>query len=139
MNKKITNQLLRNGKSTISEKIWLKTLKVFYKSFVKNHEKVINRALINITPLLKVKQLKQKRKRSQLKEFPYIISKKSRISLALKFFLNKTKNKSEIKTHQKLFTDLVAIVIKSGVNINKRKSLYEYAFTKKKYFYYRWF
>lgn len=88
---------------------------------------------------MKVKQLKQKRKRSQLKEFPYIIKKQTRVSLALKFFLDKTTNKSEIKTHQKLLTDLVATATKSGANITKRKSLYEYAFTKKKYFYYRWF
>ncbi len=139
MNSKIINQLLLNGKTTISEKIWLKSVKFFYKSFVKNHKKVINQVIIKITPLLKVKQLKQKRKRSQLKEFPYIVNKKNRILLALKFFLNKTKTKNEIKTHKKLVTELLAIANNSGVSINKRKSLYEYAFVKKKYFYYRWF
>mgnify|MGYP001007673878 FL=1 len=137
MDKKIISQLLIDGKSTISEKIWLKSLKLFYKSFVKSHKKAINRALINITPLLKVKQLKQKRKRSQLKEFPYIVSDKSRISLALKFFLTKTRNKKETKMYQKLVNELVTVANKSGVSINKRKSLYEYAFLKKKYFYYR--
>jgi len=86
-----------------------------------------------------VKQLKQKRKRSQLKEFPYIVNKKNRISLALKFFLNKTKTKNEIKTHKKLVTELLAVANNSGLSINKKKSLYEYAFIKKKYFYYRWF
>ena len=117
----------------------MKSLKLFYKSFVKNHKKVITRAIINITPILKVKQLQKKKKRSQLKEFPYIVNNKKRISLALKFLLNKTKNKNEIKMCQKLFTDLLATANKSGVSINKKKSLYEYAFIKKKYFYYRWF
>ena len=134
MNKKIINQLLLNGKITISEKIWLKSVKFFYKSFVKNHKKVINQVIIKITPLLKVKQLKQKRKRSQLKEFPYIVNKKNRISLALKFFLNKTKTKNEIKTHKKLVTELLAVANNSGLSINKKKSLYEYAFIKKKIF-----
>lgn len=86
-----------------------------------------------------MKQLKQKRKRSQLKEFPYIVNKKNRISLALKFFLNKTKTKNEIKTHKKLVAELLAVANNSGLSINKKKSLYEYAFIKKKYFYYRWF
>jgi len=139
MDKKIISQLLIDGKSTISEKIWLKSLKLFYRSFVKSHKKAINRALINITPLLKVKQLKQKRKRSQLREFPYIVNSKSRISLALKFFLTKTKDKKETKMYQKLVNELVVVANKSGTSINKRKSLYEYAFLKKKYFYYRWF
>ncbi len=139
MYKKIVRQMLINGKSVVSEKIWLKSLKLFYRSFVKNHKKAINRALINITPLLKVKQLKQKRKRSQLKEFPYIVNSKNRISLALKFFLSKTRDKKETKMYQRLVNELVTVANKSGININKRKSLYEYAFLKKKYFYYRWF
>lgn len=115
----------------------MKSLKSFYKSFIKNNKKCINQALVNITPLLKVKQLKQKRKRSQLKEFPYIVNKKTRISLALKFFLNKTKSKSETKMHKKIMVELLATANNSSININKKKSLYEYAFTKKKYFFYR--
>ena len=137
MNKKIINQLLVKGKSSISEKIWVKTLKLFFKAFVKNHKKVINRAFINIAPLVKVKQLKKKKRQLQLKEFPYIVNNRKRISSALKFFLNKTSNKSEIKTYQKLSASLLAVTNKSGIITNKKKSLYEYAFIKKKYFYYR--
>jgi small subunit ribosomal protein S7 len=139
VDKKIINRLLLDGKSTVSEKIWLKSLKLFYKSFAKSHKKAINRALINVTPLLKVKQLKQKKKRAQLKEFPYIVNNKSRITLALKFFLTKTRNKKETKMYEKLVTELITVANRSGVSVNKKKSLYEYAFLKKKYFYYRWF
>ena len=106
MNKKIINQLLLKGKSTTSEKIWLKSIKFFYKLFSKNHKEFINRAFINITPLLKVKQLKQKSKRSQLKEFPYIVKDANRISSTLKFFLTKTNNKDEKKMHKKLINEL---------------------------------
>lgn len=100
---------------------------------------MINKALTNTTPLLKVKQLKQKKRRSQLKEFPYIVKDTNRISLALKFFLSKTKNKNEIKMHRKFVNELLAAANNSGVSTNKRKSLYEYAYLKKKFFYYRWF
>lgn len=65
------------------------------------------------------------------------MSNKSRISLALKFFLNKTKNKKETQTYKKLVAELVTVANKAGTSINKRKNLYEYAFLKKKYFYYR--
>lgn len=137
MNKKIINQLLLNGKTTISEKIWLKGIKFFQKLILKNPKKLINRAIINVTPLLKVRQLKQRRKRSLLKEFPYIINKKNRISAALKFFLNKTKNKHETKTYKKFITELLATANNSGTNINRKKNLYEFAFVKKKFYYYR--
>ena len=139
MNKQIIRQLLTDGKNSISEKIWLKSLKLFYKLYAKNHTKVITRAVINITPLIKVKQLKQKRKRSQLREFPYIVNKKSWIPLALKLLLSKTKKEKEVKMYQKLVTELVNATKKSGGSITKRKNLYEYAFLKKKYFFYRWF
>jgi ribosomal protein S7 len=126
-----------NGKKITSEKIWLKSVKFFQKSFIKDHKKLINRALINLTLLLKIKELTQKKRRRQPKEFPYIVNNKNRISLALKLFLNKTTNKKEVKIYKKLVIDLLAAANKSGTT--KRKSLYEYAYLKKKYFYYRWF
>jgi small subunit ribosomal protein S7 len=137
MNKKIINQLLLNGKTSTSKKIWLKSIKSLYKSITKNHKKVIVRAIINIAPLLKVKQLKQKQKRSQPKEFPYIVSDKNRLSTSLSFFLNKTKPKSDTKIHTKLVAELLVTSNNSGAIINEKKSLYEYAFIKKKFFYYR--
>jgi ribosomal protein S7 len=139
MNKKIISQLQLKGKKTISEKIWLNSLKRFYKSFNKNHQKFINKALTNIAPLLKTKQLKQKKKRVVFKEFPYVIKKKNRVSLALKFFFNKTKQKTEMKIHKKLTDELIIAAKNIGPGLSKKKSLYEYAFVKKKYFYYRWF
>jgi ribosomal protein S7 len=51
--------------------------------------------------------------------------------------LSKTKKEKEIKMYQKLVTELVNVTKKSGGSITKRKSLYEYAFLKKKYFFYR--
>lgn len=137
MKKKIINQLLLNGKTSTSERIWLKSLKALYKSLIKNHKKVIARAVINVAPLLKIKQLKQKRKRLQQKEFPYIVSDKNRLSTALSFFLSKTKSKNEIKIHTKLIAELLVTAKNSGAIINEKKSSYEYAFIKKKYFYYR--
>ena len=139
MNKQIINQLLLKGKMMTSEKIWLNSLKRLYKSFTKNHRKSINKALINIAPLLKTKQLKQKKKKFALKEFPYVIKHKNRISVALKFFLNKKKQKTERKIHKKLADEILNAAKNLGTNTYRKKSLYEYAFIKKKYFYYRWF
>jgi ribosomal protein S7 len=67
MNKKIITQLLSKGKMTISEKIWLSSIKTYYKSFTKNQKKLINKALVNVAPLLKTKQLKQKKKKMSFK------------------------------------------------------------------------
>lgn len=137
MNKEITNRILLNGKITKSEKIWLSSIKGLYKLCTKNPIKFINRALINVAPLIKIKQLKRKRK--ILQEFPFIIKKKNRISFIVRFFLHKIKNKLETKISKRLTTDFIFAAQNTGVHINEKKSLYEYAFIKKKYFYYRWF
>ena len=139
MNKKIITQLLSKGKMTVSEKIWLNSLKTYYKSFTKNQKKLINKALVNVAPLLRTKQLKQKTKKMSLKEFPYVIQNRNRVPLALKFFLNKTKQRIDSKTYKKIADEIIYAAQNIGTNLQKKKKLYEYAFVKKKYFYYRWF
>jgi ribosomal protein S7 len=57
----------------------------------------------------------------------------------LKFFLTRKNNKDEKKMHKKLIDELLFATKNTGASINKKKNLYEYAFVKKKYFYYRWF
>ena len=69
--------MLKHGKKTTSEKIWFKSVKVLNKLNIKNHKKLINRSIINVAPLLKIKQLRNKKRRSQLKEFPYIVQNKN--------------------------------------------------------------
>ena len=76
MNKEIISQLMFNGKISTSEKILLKSVKSMQKVLIKNHKKLIKIALINLVSLVKVKQLKQRR--SQSKEFPFIVNKKVR-------------------------------------------------------------
>jgi len=139
MNKKIINELLLHGKKTKSEKIWLKSIKSLNKLDLKNPKKLINRSIINVSPLLNIKQLKNKKKRSQLKEFPYIIRSKNRVSATWKFFLNFSKKKTEKNFSNVLVSELLATANNSGIKKKKKKSLYEYAFLKKKYFFFRWF
>lgn len=87
--------------------------------------------------MLKTKQLTQKKKRFTFKEFPFVIKNKNRISFALKFFLNTKRKKAEIKIHKKLADELIAAAKNTGTDLSRKKNLYEYAFVKKKYFYYR--
>jgi len=131
--------LLKHGKKTTSEKIWFKSVKVLNKLNIKNHKKLINRSIINVAPLLKIKQLRNKKRRSQLKEFPYIVQNKNRISSALKFFLISSEIKTEIKTYKLIVSKLLDVANNSGISIDQKKNLYNYAFLKKKYFFFRWF
>jgi ribosomal protein S7 len=56
------------------------------------------------------------------KEFPYIIQNKNRIPLALKFFLNKTKQRIDSKTHKKIANEIIYAAQNIGVNLQKKKN-----------------
>merc|ERR1712048_620213 len=103
-------------------------------SFKKDYKKFFNRSIVNAAPLVKVKQLKQKKKRFQSKEFPYIVTKKARVKMTLKFFINK-KKRIGITADKKLLSELLFAVKNTGTILTKKKTLYEHAFIKKKYFY----
>jgi ribosomal protein S7 len=137
MNKRIISQLMLNGKNSISEKILLKSIKSMQKVLIKNHRKLIKIALVNLTSLVKVKQLKQKR--SQSKEFPFIVNKRIRIPMVLKSMFKSFDNKTEARIEKQLVNELLQASKNIGSNINKRKNTYEYSFIKKKYSHYRWF
>merc|ERR1712032_442693 len=111
----------------------MKNVKLFQKSFKKDYKKFFNRSIVNAAPLV---QLKQKKKRFQSKEFPYIVTKKARVKMTLKFFINK-KKRIGITADKKLLSELLFAVKNTGTIVTKKKNLYEHAFIKKKYFYYR--
>ena len=126
-----------NGKISTSEKILLKSIKSMQKVLIKNHKKLIKIALINLVSLVKVKQLKQRR--SQSKEFPFIVNKKVRVPMVLKSMFKSFERKTDIRIEKQLVHELLQASKNIGSNINKRKNIYEYSFIKKKYSHYRWF
>jgi len=137
MHTKIINQIITNGKTSVSEKILLKSIKLLQKASTKNHKKIVKIALVNLTTLIKVKQLKQKR--SRFKEFPFIINKKIRILQVFKQIFEKLKNNAKTRIENQFVSEILQASKNVGINVNKRKSLYNYSFMKKKFAHYRWF
>ena len=86
---KILNKILKNGVKTHSETNLKKGLKKIQKKFKKNSTVILKKSLINSSPIILLKQIKRKRK--QIKEFPYILSKNLRLSYGLKFVLKTRK------------------------------------------------
>jgi len=56
--------------------------------------------------------------------------------MTLKFFINK-KKKIGITADKRLLSELLFAAKDTGTILTKKKNLYEHAFMKKKYFYYR--
>jgi small subunit ribosomal protein S7 len=95
LKKKIINHLMKNGKKTISEKILFNSIKELQKISLKQPEELIKNAIINTIPMFKIKKIEKKRKKKKkyIKEIPLcVMSKKSKISLAIKL-IKKSLNK----------------------------------------------
>lgn len=135
---KIYNYIMFKGCKNISELLFLKSIKKIQKNLEKNHKSILKLLIINNSPIIDLKKIKQKRKIRM--EFPYILSKKKRIFLSFKnifIFIKKDVKSNFYKT----FYNEIIFCIKDKNNdiLKKKKNLYSYAFTKKKYSKYRWF
>jgi ribosomal protein S7 len=130
------NHLTLKGKKHLSEKILSKTIKRIQKTSLKNHKSLLKLLIIKTTPVIKIKQINRHRKK-KLVEFPYILKKSSRYTQSIK---NIIKN-SGIKTIQKkIDLKLTHEFLYSLKIFNKKiRQTHEYAFSIKKFAYFRWF
>ena len=131
---KIINFLMLKGNKTTCEKLFFKTIKTIQKLSVKNHNKLMKSVIINTSPIIKIKQIRQRSN-----EFPYIVFKKTRIFLALNFIIKNTNNLSGDSFYIKFNGE----IIKSSKNVSnsvaQKNFFIQQAFLVRKYAHYRWF
>ena len=139
---KIFNHLMVNGNKETCEKLFLKSSKLLQKSLLKNHKELIKTAIINSSPIVSIKQVRVKKgKRKNVKEYPYVLDSKNRISLSIKFILEaiKQKNTKSAYAHVNLQQEIIANFQISSNAIKKKEDLQKHTLLKKKYAFYRWF
>ena len=139
---KIFNHLMVNGNKETCEKVFLKSSKLMQKYLFKNHKELIKIAIINSSPIVNIRQVRLKKgKKKNVKEYPYVLDSKNRISLAIKFILNtvKQKDKKSLYLHTNLQQEIVVNSQNNSNAIKKKEDLQKHTLLKKKYAFYRWF
>jgi len=131
---KIYAQMLKNGNLQTCEKLIFKTLKLLQSNSAKNYKNIIKSAIVNITPVVEIRQIKKK-KRKGLKEFPYVLNKQNRLSLGIK----QLKNSSKTKFSKSLFQNIISFSNKKAEILKKKELTQKNHITKKKYAFFRWF
>ena len=134
---KIFNKLLKNGVKTQPEKIMKTCIKQLQRKSKKKHLEILKKSLINSSPILSIKQIK--RRKRQVKEFPYVLKKKLRLSLGIKFILNSLKQNKTNFFYDKFSEEILLTSLNKGNTVKLKKDLYEQSFQKKKYANFRWF
>jgi len=134
----ITNLIMINGNKRTSEKVFFKTLKSIQKNQLKkNFEAILKTSLVNSSPLLYVKQIKRKRKRTV--EFPFLLNSKLKMSYGIKFLvMNSKKNRAE-SFYKSFNTELINSSKKTSLSFKQKLELHKEGFAKRKFANYRWF
>ena len=134
----IFNRTTINGNKFKSEKLILKSLK---KTQKKNHKKnfkdLFKIAVINSSPVFFIKTVKRKRKKSV--EFPFMLSKKLRVSYGLKFIIHYSNTFKDSSFYKRFNLELLNSCQKISKSFKKKEVIYKDSFLKKKFSNYRWF
>ena len=130
LKKNIHNHLMVSGNKHICENKFLKTLKILQKKNKKNNREIIKMAVVNSAPIIQLRQIK-KRKRKSIREFPYVLKEKNRISLGIK---------SIVKIPSTyLFKEILTFANKKNELLKSKEAKHKLALSKKKYIFFRWF
>ena len=104
-----------NGNKRISEKIFFKTLKTIQKTeSKKDFESILKFSLINSAPLIYVKNIKRRRKRTI--EFPFLLNSKLKVSYAIKFLVSNSLKKKTGPFFKSLNSELINSSKKTGMS-----------------------
>jgi len=129
---KIYNYHMFNGNKILCELFLLKNVKKLQKLNARDHKDLAKLAIISTAPVIKIMQIRRKRKKI-VKEFPFVINKKNRTTTAVKSILKKANSRN------KSLAKLLFLHQDQNELISLKKTTQQEAFTKKKYFFFRWF
>ena len=132
----LSNNLMKNGNKKTSEKIILKTFKKLQKETSIDHLHLIKQSIINTAPIIKLKEIKKKRRKTK-KYLPYVLNKKKRVSISVKNII--TNINPKITTTKSLKNEILLATKNEGGAIKRKTEYHESAILKKKYAFFRWF
>ena len=128
-----------NGNKETSERLFKKSFKKIQKIFIKkNSIELLKFGLINSSPVLFLKNIKRKRKKTM--EFPFLLNPNIRLFYGIKSILKTCSNKQNLLSfYEVLQTEIIQSSKNIGQSTKIKKNLHEESVVKKKFANYRWF
>ena len=134
---KILNKFLISGKKRTVEKIVFESVKRIQKKHLKNSKLIIKSALLNSSPITRIKQVKKKKRK--VKEFTMILKKDLRINEGINLILLNSKKKSTQSFTDNFINEIIESSKYKSSSVGKKETLHENSFLNRKHLYYRWF
>jgi len=131
-------RIMMNGNKQTAEKLFLKSLKKLQKLKVKKEiENVIKLSIINSSPIVFIKRIKRKRKRTV--EFPFLLNSSARVSYGIKFIIQQCKSTNTQPFYYNFALECENSANFESISVKKKTLLHQDSFSKKKFATYRWF
>nr|YP_009495501.1 ribosomal protein S7 [Toxarium undulatum]AWQ64148.1 ribosomal protein S7 [Toxarium undulatum] len=137
--KKIINKLMKNGSKFKSEKIYLKSLKIFHRKSYKNPDELLKLAVMNVSPAADIRKRLRNRRRKRYDEAPCILTPKARISYAVTSIVNSLTTIKKKDCVSDLVNEILDSAKAASLLVTKKELTQESAFKKKKFARFRWF
>ena len=133
----LLNHLVINGNKQTSEKLFLKSIKLSQKRLKKDHRDIFKSAIVLSSPIVGLKSVSKGRKQS--KDFPFVLHKRIRISLAIKLILHTVNKTSKASFSSDFINEIILASQNVSSSTRSKQEIHSIVFLVRKYANYRWF
>lgn len=132
---RLINQVLREGKKSIAERIVYKAMKAAEEKIKKPALEVLEQAIENAAPQL---ELRSKRVGGANYQVPYEVRPERRITLALRWIVSSAKGQKGKKMELKLAEEIINAVNNTGMAVKKKQDMHRMAEANKAFAHFAW-
>ncbi len=132
---KFINNLMYEGKKSLSERIFYDAMKIIEERTGQSGENVFKQALNNAKPVLEVKS---RRVGGATYQVPVEVRPERRNALAMRWLINYSRARGEKTMSERLAAELLAASRNEGATIKKKDDTHRMAEANKAFAHYRW-
>jgi small subunit ribosomal protein S7 len=129
------NKLMQQGKKSTAQRIFYDALDLIEDRSKRPGLEVFEQAVKNATPILEVKP---RRVGGATYQVPVEVRPDRRLSLAIRWLVASTRNRSGRSTAEKLASELMDAANNTGVTVKKREDTHRMAEANRAFAHYRW-
>jgi small subunit ribosomal protein S7 len=132
---KFVNGMMLDGKKAVVEKIFYDAMDIIESKLKQDPMKVFEKAMDNAAPLVEVKS---RRVGGATYQVPIEVRERRRRTLAIRWLVSFSRNRSEATMAEKLAGELMAAYKNEGSTVKKREDTHRMAEANKAFAHFRW-
>ena len=132
---KLINQIMLDGKRGVAQKVCYSAFELIKERTGKEPNEVFQEAMSNVLPQLEVKA---RRVGGATYQVPIEIREERRQTLALRWIVDFSRNRSEKTMHERLANELMEAANNSGNAVRRKEEMHRMAEANKAFAHYRW-